>query len=48
MDRFTLIINFGREKKGKIGKEWMIQLYFASLRRESKIQLVVGLPYINI
>jgi len=37
MDWFALIICFGR-KKNKISNEWMIQLYFVSLRSESEVQ----------
>ena len=41
MDWFALIIDFGR-KKDKISNEWMIQLYFVTLRSESEVQKVVG------
>ena len=37
MDCFALIIDFGR-KKDKISNEWMIQLYFVSLRSESEVK----------
>ena len=36
MDWFTSIIGFGKGKKDKISNEWMIQLYFVSLRSKSK------------
>ena len=36
MDWFALIIGFGRKKK--ISNEWMIQLYFVSLRSESEVK----------
>ena len=37
MDRFALISGFDR-KKDKISNEWMIQLYFVSLRSESEVK----------
>ena len=37
-----------RKNKDKISNEWMIQLYFASLRSESEVQKVVGLPHVSI
>ena len=42
MDWFALIIGFGW-KKDKISNEWMIQLYFVSLRSESEVKKVVRL-----
>ena len=42
MDCFALIIDFGR-KKDKISNEWMIQLYFVSLRSESEVKKIVEL-----
>ena len=48
MDWFTFIMGFGKKKKGKISNEWIIQLYFASLRSESEVQKVVGLPHVNV
>jgi len=42
MDWFALIIDFGR-KKDKFSNEWMIQLYFVSLRSESEVKKIVGL-----
>jgi hypothetical protein len=47
VDWFILIIGFGREKDN-VSNEWMIQLYFASLRSESKVQKIVGLPHVNV
>ena len=45
MDWFALIIDFGR-KKNKISNEWMIQLYFVSLRSESEVTKIIGLLHV--
>ena len=44
MDWFALIIGFGRKKK--ISNEWMIQLYFVSLRSKSEVKKLVGLLHV--
>ena len=47
MDWVTLIIDFSREVS-KISNEWIVQLYFVSLRRETQTQKIVQLPHVNV
>ena len=47
MDWVALIIDFSREVS-KISNEWIVQLYFVSLRSESETQKIVGLPDMNV